>query len=795
MKTVLTNFIYTFRKFKVSSILNILGLTAAFAAFLVIGVQVYFEYSFEKYHPNFNRIFRVDIIDEDNGESWAIHSHPFIRAIQQSSPHIIGTTLINPFIDNFYITVDDGGKQKGFKESFITCDAEITSIFNFRFLEGQRDCLKKPENVIISKSVAEKLFGNRSAIGQRINLTGSLWSKQDKGFLVVGGVYENFPENTQLKNCIYTAIDPGYDINSWNSNYICYVLLDKDTSPDYIVENFERNFDFSKLQREIDNIGIILRPITSLYFMNSDPSGRLIKGGSPTTPILLLTISILIIIIAVINYTNFNMTLAPMRMRSINTRKILGSTNTALRFGLIGETVVLSLLSYILAILVVVVLDKGNVLSFIKADISIENNLLLVFITGLVAILTGIIAGIRPAFYMTSYSPALAIKGNFGLSFSGRKLRTVLIGFQFFISIVLIVVSFFIYKQNLYMQKYTLGYDADNIALVELSYDIVRNNKNELIAKIKDNPDIIDVAFSQQKFGAGDTYRTWGGRYEDEDIHFYSLSVSPNFLKVMGIPVTEGRMPDESIEKDSEVYYLPNATFKKAHNLEIGGLIDISGRNSPDRNYGRIIGFVDDVKFRSLRNESGNMVFAFNESIWQIYSYIRIRQGADIKAAVAHIEKSISAIDATYPANVEFYDEIFDNLYKQEIKTETIITVFSLLAIIISIVGVFGLVMFECEYRKKEIAIRKTLGSNEAEILSLFNKNYLIILCACFLLSVPISYYIINRWLESFAYRTSLDWWAFLLAGIPVMLITLLTVTWQSWKAAVANPVDALKNE
>ncbi len=797
MKAVFSNFIYTIKKYRTSGILNILGLTAAFAAFLIIAIQVDFEYSFEKCHTNADRIYRVEGINFKIGEDWPIHSRPFTAAVIESSPHIIAGTLINPYIDEFYVTVDDGNIQRGFKEAFATCNTGIAKMFDFKMLEGQADCLNNPENVMIPKSIARKMFGDKQAVGKQLNLTGSLWSKQDKGFLIVGGVFEDFPDNTQLINCIYTAIAENYAISDWgSSNYFCYVLLDNNISPQEIADNFNKNFDFTKTFNEENEIGIKLTSLPAIYFQNSDPSGKLVKSSSHATPLLLITIGVIIIVIAIINYTNFNMALSPMRMRSINTRKILGNTNTSLRLGIISEGIIMSLVSFILAILVTFILDESNALPFINADINPANNIFPTLITGLIAVVAGTIASIRPAFYMTSYSPALALKGNFGLSPSGKKLRTILIGFQFLTSIVLIITSFFVYKQNLFMQKYTLGYNTDNIAIVELPQSIAWKEKNSFTAAIKDNPDIVGVAFSHQKFGASDNYRTWGAKYKDESINFYSLSVSWNFLDVMDIKVREGKIPDESVKNDSVVSYIINSNLQKKYNIKPGEIIDVEwSRTHRKSNDGRVLSITDDVKFRSLRNQSEDMAFVFNDGNLQSYSYIRIKAGADIRQTVSYIEKIISGFDPAYPVKIEFYDQVFDSLYKQEISTEATISMFSLLAIVISIVGVFGIAMFECEYKRKEIGVRKILGSNEFEILTLLNKDYLLIFIICFIISVPVSYYILNRWLENFTYKTPLDWWGFILAGIPVLLIIILTVSWQSWRAAQANPVDSLKNE
>jgi putative ABC transport system permease protein len=789
---MIQNFLFVLNRFKTSSILNLLGLSLAFAAFTVILIQVNFEYGFDKCHPDADDIYRVDMTEGNSGEAWSIHARPLTEAIIRSSPHIVAGTLINPFINESYIKVEGNTGQEGFKESFITCHPHITRVFGFRMMEGTTDCLENPQNVIIPQSMALKIFGNAPSVGKQITLTGYLWSKQNKGNLTIGGVYEDFPGNTQLKNSIYTAID-NTQADDWNSqNYFLYIKLDKHTRPEIIADDFNRNFDFSVLNRENSRLGIRLVPIRSIYFMNEDPGGNLVRSGNRNFPLILLSISILIIVIAIINYTNFNMALAPMRLRSINTRKILGSSDAALRGELLGEGVMMSLTAWVLSVFLLFGLHyHGNILPFIKADIDPGKNEGILAIVALVAVLTGIIAALRPAFYTTSVPPVMALKGRSGLSPAGRKWRSALIGFQFFISIVLIIIAFFMYKQNSFLQHYRLGYDKEHIVLAELSQDIA-SNKQTLVAKLKENPDIEAVAFSMQKFGSSDVYRTWSMECNGKQLQFYSLGVSWNFPEVMGISVIEGKMPGESDEGGEHLSFIINKTAQEAGDVKPGDQMKIGWM---DESY-TVIGIVDNIKFRSLRNRVDNMVFVFNESRQaQPFSYIRLRAGADIRQSLRHIEKSVRDLDPTYPVKVEFYDDIFNALYGNELNVEKTISLFSLLAIIISIAGVFGLVMFECEFKRKEISIRKIAGSTEGEVVALFTKNYLAIFVVGFLSAVPVGYIVLHRWLENFAYKTSLNAWGFLLAGGTVLVVILLTVGIQSYKAAMENPVKALKIE
>jgi putative ABC transport system permease protein len=794
---MIKNFIYILQRFKTSSAINILGLTAAFASFFIILIHVYFEYSFERCHPNVDRIYRLELKRREGNT--AILPRPLTREVIQSSPHVLHGTLINPYISRFYFTVENRGQAEGYRETFVTCNTDVVQIFGFRMAEGSADCLKQPENVIIPKSMARRMFGDEPAVGKQITLTGNMWTKQDRGFLVVGGVYEDFPANTQLNNHIYTAISENDNtVNDWRSgNYLCYLLLDGDAgAPEEVMEHFNASFDFSILRDGdgSENISIHLRPLREIYFHNGDTAGQIVKSGNPAMPLILLTVGMLIVAIAIINYINFAMALAPRRMRSINTHKILGSTNAALQTNIVAESVIMSLLSFVLALVSVWLIYSSQPALFSRIDIHPLHNLTPLVLTGTVALVAGFVAGIRPAIYLTSVPPAMAIRGSFGLSPSGKRMRTALTGFQFFVSTVLVFCAFFLYRQNSFMQKYALGYDTEQIALVELPQSIIFDRQNSFVAALKDHPGIEDVAFAQQKFGASDGYRTWTANYGDENIWFYSLSVSWNFPEVMGIKAIDGRLPDESDVHEDCILYAVNKTLQKKYGMTPGELIDVLWMKKSDNpNSGRILGVVDDLKFASLRKQVDNMIFVFNDPYsWQPWSYIRIGAGADLREAVEHIRKTIAGIDATFPASVEFYDEVFDALYRQELNTGTIISLSGLIAVIIAIAGVFGMVMFECEYRRREIGVRKVMGSTGYGILLLFNRSYLAIFAAGFAMAVPAGYYALNRWLDNFAYRTALPWWGFALAGLPVLAVIVLTVSIQCYKAATQNPVKTL---
>ena len=615
----------------------------------------------------------------------------------------------------------------------------------------------------------------------------NIWTKSAKLF-TIGAVYKDFPENTQLRNVVYTAIDPDYNINNFSSsNWVCYLLLDNPAMADEVADNFNRNFDFKKIYHEGEQIRLV--PLTDIYYMNETQDGGTFRSGNKEVTALLFGIALLIVIVAAINFTNFSTSLTPLRIKSINTQKVLGSSDTLLRRSLLIEAALISFIAWLVSLVIFWGLDWAEALPFIEADLSLVSNLPIVFLCGIVALVIGWLAGIYPAYYITSFPPALVLKGSFGLSPSGRKLRTTLICVQFVVSIVLIIGACFVQIQNSYMRNFSLGFDKDQVAIVELNETMYNKHHDTYVNRLKENPGIEDVAFAMEKVGSKDGYNTNGGNYKGKDFQYFIIIASSNFLRVMGIPVIEGRDFSKADELSDHVSYIFNRTAMEGLDMQVGDAFD-------SYSSGHLIGFSDDVKFTSLRGGEDNIAFLVGNFGYSLpISYIRLKAGSDIHAVVGHIQETMRELDPSYPFNIEFYDEIFNHLYRKEENLRDLVTVFSLLAIIISLVGVFGLVVFETQYRRKEIGIRKVHGATVGEILLMFNKAYLRIVGICFVIAAPIAWQGAKKWLEGFAYETPLHWWVFLIALLIVTVITLLTVSFQNWKAANENPVNSIKSE
>jgi len=765
-----------------ATILNILGLSIALAAFMIIFMQLDYDWNFDKFHKNSNCIYRVEV-EHDQGAA-SILSRPLANAFIQSSPHILAGTLSNPWFGNSsYFTVEKDGIRSGYREQLSRVEEKFTKVFEFDMVEGNADAMDEPNNILIPLSTARKIFGNESSLGKKMGASHSEF--------IVGGVYRDFPPNTLLRNAVYFPIDKEENINSWgNSNYELYILVDSPENSKNLVDNFKRNFDISSIpeeNREFSSIHLRLTSLPEIHYVTDTAYDNTPKASRQTLWVL-LTIAVAIVIIACINFTNFSTALAPMRIRNINTQKVVGASSASLRLSLIFEAILVNLCAFLVALLLVYLASMSFLTTLVDADINLSSYTWLIILTAVISIVSGLISGIYPAAYLTSFPPAMVLKGSFGLSPKGRRLRSILISIQYVTSFVLIISMSFMYLQNKYMNSVSLGYDKDQLVVTDINSKLIAQ-RNVFKKNLKAFSGIEDVTFGENLLSSSNEYMSWGRKYKDTEIGFQCLPVDPSYLKVMGITLTEGRDFREDDKQSVHGKFIFNESARKRYNLELGD--DIDGIE--------VIGFMPDIRYTTFRTSISPMaLFVWGTQNWGTtpnFAYVKIKAGSNMVAGMQHVRNTLKKIDSEYPYNVRFYDDIFNSVYEKERKLTLLITVFSVIAIVISIVGVFGLVMFESEYRRREISIRKVLGSSIKEVLLLLNKTYLIIISICFVIACPIAFYIISNWLDNFADKTPVHWWVFLFSGLFILIITVITISWQSWRSATLNPADSLKNE
>ena len=790
MKLILRNLMRIFRRFRTAMILNILGLAVAFTAFMLLMMQWNYDRQFDRNDPNADRIFRI-AAQWDAGRA-ALTCGPYGFAFMQSSPHIVGGCLLYALPGDESFTIEENGQRRVFKDKLHKVTSGLTKVFHFDLVEGDANALEASDKILIPESTARRWFGQAAATGRLVKLG-------DNRAMTVGGVYRDFPGNCSLGNSVYVAVrDNESDLRVWTSfNYTCYIRLDQDNTADAqaLVDAFaENNQDFLNFQKEngkMEMVAIALPDIHTFEPLLFDPTPR----TSPATMFLIFSIAVVILLIAAINYTNFSTALSPMRVRNVNTQKVFGASQASLRGALLAEAVIICLGAFLLGVLLLWGLQDYNLNQLIQADIRPEAHLPLIGLTALIALAIGLIAGLYPAYYTTSFAPALVLKGSFGLSPKGRMLRNLLMSFQFIASFALVIGALCMFLQNRYAQTMPLGFDKEWLVTSDID-KLVSSKRQVLEERLKQHPEVAGVAFSEMSFyGDNDNYAKWGRELKGKAISFDVLVVSPSFPKVIGIPVVEGRDFREEDSQRGNGCFIFNQMAQDLYDIQVG-----------DKLYAEeVIGITDNFHYTSMRRGISPMAFyAYgknngntDELANQLYTnvYVRMNAGTDPTTAIQILRTELDTLSPGYPFDIRPFDEQLERAYKNEQRLATLISLFSLLAVLISIAGVFGLVVFDSEYRRKEIGIRRVMGASVGNILLMFNKSYLWILLVCFIIACPIAWYAVNEWLQSFAYRVPSYWWIFPVALLIVGSVTLLTVTYQNWHAANENPVNSLKSE
>lgn len=785
MKTIIQNFSGLFRRFTTSTVLNIAGLSVAFTAFLILMMQVTYDWGYDRFHKHSDRLYRVELVLED-GSVQPTLARPFVEAFLASSPHIEQGAIVKEGDKKLNIAVEHHGQRIGYEERYEKVSSPWPRLFDFTIVEGDPDALEHPGKVLIPSTMARRLFPDTSAVGQL--LVG------DELQAEIGGVYADFPENSVVGNAIYHRIPDSEDATQWiHHTQQAFILLDDPANQELVLDNFERNF--RPAEYTYKNNKLRLTHLPEVYFLTDTHFEEDATKGSKAQIGVLFGIALLIVGIAAINFTNFSNSLVPVRLKSVNTQKVLGCSIRTLRLSMVVEAIALSLISFGIALLVVLLLSETGMREMVSGGIQLSGHFSLLIYTALFAVVIGLFAGLWPAYYITSFPPALVLKGNFGLSSRGKGLRNVLVGAQFTASFVLIIGAIFINLQNRYMTRSSIGFDKDQVAIVKLNSQLAANPAL-LTRELKELSGIEEVATTDQVFAGGDTYITRGGMYEGKQIGFNIINADPTILDVLGIEVTEGRnfLPEDRLGDGAFIF---NEKARREFGLDLAHTIDLNLPNHSSRE--KIVGFVDDLKYNSYRSDLGPFAFSVgipdNKRNRRQYAMLRLAAGSNYYQLRQKVEQTLTRIDPDYPFQMNLYNEVLDNLYRREITLGRQVTFFSLIAILISLIGVFGTVLFESAYKRREIAVRKVFGSSVREILLLLSNRYVQILVICFILAAPVAWYVVTGWLQNFAYKTPMYWWVFLFSFIAITAITGITVTLQNWRAAMANPVDSIKAE
>ncbi len=806
------NFLTLLRRYTTSSLLNIVGMAVAFAAVYLIAVQVKFDLSYNRVIKNSERIYRLD------HPSWSEDGHWvwfWNRRIPMEMSAVCPEVEVSGAIDmkgsygNSQHQNEYSVKRNSTIENFTinVGGAELTglAVFPFEFIAGGIDEeFKSGYGMIISESVAKRC---NLSVGDRINYgRGAVNQAQS----IISGIYKDFPQPSTIAYSEGYVIMPdakSEDERNWGNSY--YVLLREGASReeveqrmlDYVTDDCEkRGFSEEEYKMQLKLITPRLTPIADLYF--ADDTEPEWMHGSRITTYTLIAIAVLILVISFINFVNFFFALIPSRIRAVNNYKIFGAPTSKLRLNFLFETVGLILVSLFGATVIVVLFADTPLNEYISTSVAINDNWSLAGAIALGVILFGVVVSLYPAWYITKFSPAFVIKGDFSASKSGRLLRYTLVGVQYPISIALIICALFIYRQHQYMLTRDMGFDKENLLVATLPYEAVNGpftqvldytKRDAFIDRLKQNPQIKDIAMSRgplTQMAMAWTRTLPNGTNQEFRVHV----VSTNFLQVMGIDIVEGRdfMPSDELAETGALIF--NQTAAKEFELTAESAID----GHIDKEKTPVVGICEDFNFQSAHYDIRPFAFLiygkYGMDLPRV-AYIRTVAGADIGEVRKYITDMVSALSPNSDpekVDVKFFDNELEMIYQREDKLSTLVTLFSLLSIVISIIGVFGLVLFETQYRRREIGIRRVHGASVGGILQMFNRKYLYIVAICSVVAIPLSHYIVSRWMEQYVYSTPMSWWVYALAVGVILVITVITVTLRSYKAATENPTESI---
>ena len=798
--------------FKGSSLLNILGMTAAFAALYIILVQVHYDLTYNRSIPDSERVYLMTLPLFGQDKNNAYINRPMAEEIIADIPCVeaYGIAQLNEHTQTETpVTIGEGTETK----SFVVRSMQVTSgaldVFGIQSVSGSLDGIGTNAFVAISQSATKRMG---VTVDDRIDVTinGKVYP------YTICAIFEDQPMTSDLggMEMIVCNLLEKQDLNNtsnWSYNY--FVKLHS-TDDKAIFEEVAGNMyvDIQSQQiahyRGMGNISESLTnkltemeefmkekrmtaiPLRDLYFCN-DLNYQVGQKGNKTTTITLIVVAALIVIITLINFINFFFAQVPMRIRSVNTRKILGSSRAALVGRFLMESALLVAIALVLAVAVVKAFASSEWAHFVSCDLALSKNIVVALLTVGIALVATLLAGTYPAMYATSFSPAFAIKGSFGMTQKGKSLRYALIGLQFVISIAFIICAMFFKQQHKYMMSYDMGYNKE--CLLSTSVPVFNmENREAFTNELLSNPNIKGVAWAQGPITMNDGM-TWGRWHNDQQMMIQVLPVSWNFLQFMGIEVYEGRdfLPSDELGEGAIIL---NEYAKKKYNLNLKDKI-AWGVNPHEAT-----GFCRDIHYKPLQYEGEAFAFYIygEEFFVTSHCYIRTIENADIKAVFDAIRSTTDKILPDYggeKVKINFFDEELGENYQKEQQLTTTISLFTLLAIIISLMGVLGLVMFETQYRRKEIGIRRVNGATVEEILLMFNRKFVAIVLICFAVAAPISYFVTDYYYSTFAYRAPIVWWVFALALLAVLFVTVLTVSIGSFRTAIENPVKALRTE
>ncbi len=770
------------KKQRVYSFLNISGLALGLAVFILITMWVQDELSFDQFHKNKNDLYRVILQEIENPDKFrTITSFPLAPALQHLAPEIVNFARVWRALP---AKVTYG--EKSFNEKkFALADSSCFELFSFKFVQGDsKTALSHPNSIVITEETSKRYFGDDEPLGKVL-------TRGEKSSFIVTGVIENIPRQSHLQFDLMIRTDflAKRFFESWEGMDQTYVLLRKGASSEQVNEKIADLFKNRHPDARLTRYRPVLQPVTDVYLNEAGVPGRL------KYVYIFSIIAISVLLIACVNFVKLTTARSFYRAKEIGIRKVSGAGRSQLIKQFLSESILYATLAFFIALFIVEIsLPAFSVLS--EKELSISSSSSFSFLASLIAttLLTGIVSGSYPALYLSGFQPVKVFKGASRTGTGSFVFRKYLVITQFAISIIMIISTWIIHDQLEFIGSKDLGYNKEHVVTIPLNGDY-RNHYESLKTELLQNPAVLGVtaATSLPSFTKESMRIDWEGNRTGVSVSMANIAVDHDYLDVFEMKVVQGRAFSKACATDASEAFIINEQALKVMELDspIGKHIYFD-KDGPYADEGVIVGVVKDFHFNSIHEEIEPLVLRIYPR-WFFHIMIKVKP-ENVTAIVAALEKVFKKYSNS-PFEYAFLDSAFDDLYKSEHRMAAIFNHFSLIAIFISCLGLFGLAAFTAEQRTKEIGVRKVLGASMTNVAALLSKDFVKLVLLANLIAWPVAWFVMNKWLHNFAYRIKIEWWVFALAGGIALIIALLTVSTQAIKAALANPVEALRYE
>lgn len=781
------------RKHSLHSAINIIGLSVGLSCFIVIALYVRHELSYDKMFADSESIYRVTMSSVVGGNANHIPTSyaPIGPALKEKFPSVTRYTRVYNYKYSRLEPTFRYGDKVNYENKVIFGDSTFFDVFNFQFISGDpHTALRHANSVVITESMAKKYFPNDDALGKVLRFN----EKQD---VEVTGILKDLPSATHMQFDFLvpiTSLNPK-TLESWAIDWFWTYMAIPDATQVAIVEEGLNKIASQSSPESMEEFDIhfFLQPLEKVHLYSKfDYNTDLTQNGDIGNLYIFISVGVLVLLVSAINFINISMAIASGRFKEIGISKVLGAMKSQLRNQFLMESIGICLLSLAIAF-VLLQLSLPLFSSLLAVPLSIEISRDIWLLAGIVlfAMITGLISGIFPALFMSSLEPQRVLKGIWKAGQGGAKFRKSLVGAQIAIAIFLVIGTVVIFEQLRYIQDRPLGYDKDQVVLLTVrDTKLVRNYhafKNSLLAESS----IRNVSSVSEPIGREVQFMQFDVEGHDQSEFIKILNVTHDFVNTMGLEIVKGRDFSREISTDSVSGFIINEAAAKSFGWKdpVGKAIDHSFRESKQ---GRVIGVVKDFNFEPLQKQIDPIVIWFGGPYW--YLAVNVQQGKT-NEALAAMEREWKKIEPEKPFSFQFLDQSIQNVYDKEQRLANVFFVFSLLSIATAVIGLYGLISFIAKQRMSEIGIRKVMGASISNILYLLSKEYLILVSVAFLIAAPITWMIINTWLEGFAYKISWTGLYFLIGFLLTSSIVLSTVVSRGIYAAKANPVDVLRAE